>query len=117
MDARLLPTWVPGLRRAKVVRHNAEGMPLEVMFEFSETLSYSLIYRYDADLKRVAWMPGMGKRDAVAGFAEFNEDGEGTLMTYGVQPAGRAPTQAESDLRTNAQRIVDAFVKFCESAR
>jgi hypothetical protein len=113
VDARLLASWVPGLRRAKVVRQDPEGMPLEVLFEFSETLSYSLIYRYDADLRRVAWLPGVGKKDAVSGFAEFAEEGEGTRMTYALQPGARG----ENDLQGNAQRVVEAFVKFVENGK
>lgn len=113
-DARLLPTWVPGLRRAKVVRKDRDGLALEVLYEFSDTLSYSLIYRYDADWRRVAWIPGLGKREAVSGWAQFDEDDAGCLMRYAIEaPQGGA--RGDRGVEQIAQDIVSAFVRWVEA--
>ena len=72
-DVRRLHEWVPGLRRAKVVRSDEGGRPLEVLFEFGDKLSYSLLYEYDVATRRVEWRAGVGRRDAVEGWAQFAE--------------------------------------------
>jgi hypothetical protein len=114
-NARLLPTWVPGLKRAKVVREGEGGRPLEVLYEFDATLSYSLVYRYDPENRRVAWIPGLGKKEAVSGWAQFDEDDDGCLMQYAIDtPAPRRgkPARAPEEV---AAEIVRAFVKWVEA--
>ena len=70
-DAATLVAWVPGLRRARLIATDAAGQPLEILFEFGPSLTYSLVYTYDAARLEVTWQPRAGKRDAVAGFARF----------------------------------------------
>jgi hypothetical protein len=123
-DARLLPTWLPGLKRAKIVRKDAAGLALEVLYEFSETLTYSLIYRYDAGARRVAWIPGAGKKEAVSGWAQFDapdsdddendDDGPECLMRYAIEapPGSRRGERPVDDM---AQEIVKAFVRWVEA--
>jgi hypothetical protein len=46
IDVALLTSWVPGLRRAQVIAKE-HGLPSEIHFEFSSSLAYTLVYRYD----------------------------------------------------------------------
>ena len=71
IDATVLPAWVPGLRRARVIEVDDHQRPREVLFEFSTSLTYSLVYSYDADAREMHWEPRIGKRDAVRGFARL----------------------------------------------
>ena len=87
-NATLLATWVPGLRRARVVAVGADHHPLEILFEFGESLTYSLRYQHDVAIREVRWEPGSGKRDAVRGFARFDASEAGTLFTYSLEHGG-----------------------------
>lgn len=88
-EARL---WLPGLRKLKVVRADARGRPLEVSFEFGETLSYALVYAYDERARQVRWVPSAGLRDGVSGFASFDDAPEGCRFRYSLESLrGRAP--------------------------
>jgi hypothetical protein len=107
-DARDLPRWVPGLRRARIVRSRPDGLPLEVVFEFGKTLTYSIVYDYDLAARRVTWQPGLGRRDAVSGWAEFVPEGAGCRMRYSVAPTG---DEREAQA-ANADRLVAAFVRW-----
>ncbi len=90
-DANLFAAWMPGLRRASVIAANADGLPAEVHFEYSESLTYSLRYTYDVGAREVRWEPRIGARDAVRGFARFDDMATGgTRMVYRLeQGAGR----------------------------
>jgi uncharacterized protein YndB with AHSA1/START domain len=91
VDASLLTHWVPGLRRATVITSNDAGLPREIHFEFSVSLTYSLVYTYDVAAREVRWEPRVGGRDAVRGFARLVPDGSGTRMTYALEPgSGRS---------------------------
>jgi len=93
VDPELLPHWVPGLRRATVVARGADGLPAEIHFEFSASLTYSLVYRYDLVAREVRFEPRLGKRDGVRGFAriEATEQG-GAELHYGLEVGdGRSP--------------------------
>jgi hypothetical protein len=107
-DARRLTEWVPGLRRARVVLAGEDGRPREVLFEFGNKLTYSLVYRYDDASRRVEWRPGVGRRDAVTGFAEFADSGSGCEMTYAVEST--AAEQAERG--ADAEAISSAFAEW-----
>lgn len=86
VDPVLMPAWVPGLRRATVVAVGADGLPAEIHFEFSTSLTYSLVYRYDVAAREVRFEPRLGRRDGVRGVAriEAAEDG-GAQLHYGLE--------------------------------
>jgi hypothetical protein len=88
VDASLMTAWVPGLRRANVVATDDAGLPREIHFEFSTSMTYSLIYTYDGAAREVRWEPRMGARDAVRGFARLQAFEDGTQITYGLEPGG-----------------------------
>jgi hypothetical protein len=113
-DAALLTLWVPGLRVAQVIS-KAKGLPEEVHFEFSSSLTYTLIYRYDVEHHEVRWEPKLGKRDGVRGFARFEPSTRGTLLTYGLeQGEARGPQERSlGDLET----LVAAFTRWMDAER
>jgi hypothetical protein len=96
IDAALLTSWVPGLRRAQVIAKE-RGMPSEIHFEFSSSLAYTLVYRYDHARYEVHWAPKLGKRDGVAGSVKFEPDGDGTRVIYAIQ---------QGDARSAADRAL-----------
>ncbi|MDX2092253.1 MAG: SRPBCC family protein [Kofleriaceae bacterium] len=113
VDATSLAAWVPGLRRARVILVSDVGLPEEILFEFGESLTYSLVYTYDAANREVRWQPRAGKRDAVAGFAKFEADEGGTSITYSLE---------HGDGRSDAQRalgdqalLLDAFSRWLQA--
>lgn len=114
-DARLFPEWMPALRRADVISTNDDGLPHEVHFEFSESLSYSLVYDYDLEAREVRWEPRVGKRDAVRGSARIEPHGDGSRMTYQIaQGKGRV---AGDLVKGSAPAVVAAFVRWIEARR
>lgn len=110
MDPATLGAWVPGLRKARVIALDAAGLPLEILFEFGPSLTYSLVYTYDALAHEVKWEPRTGKHDAVAGFVRFDAFDDGTRITYGlVHGDGRSP--AETALG-DVSALVASFVRW-----
>ena len=111
-DFETLPRWVPGLRGAKLVTFDIEGLPQEVRFEYAAGLTYSLEYTYDTETFVVRWEPidEDGKRGGVRGFARFEEIDGGTQVTYALEhDTGRkAAERALDDPRT----LVEAFARF-----
>lgn len=114
VDPVQLHAWLPGLRRARVVDTTPEGLPREIVFEFSASLTYSLVYSYDPDAREVRWEPRVGKRDAVGGTARFDAFDAGTRVTYRLQH-GDNRTEADRSLDTAAQ-VVAAFAKWMQRA-
>lgn len=113
IDASLLAAWVPGLRRARVVELDAGGLAREVLFEFSASLTYSLVYSYDAVVRELRWEPRIGKRDAVRGFARFDACDGGTKMVYALeQGSGR---NAADVALGDPELLVVAFARWVES--
>lgn len=111
-DARLFAAWMPGLRRATVIASEPDGLPREVLFEFSTSLTYSLTYRYDVAARTVHWDPAAGARDAVRGSARLEPHGDGTRMTYQLeQGAGRA---AGDLVLGGAHTITSAFARWID---
>jgi len=112
-DVGLLTSWVPGLRRAQVIAKE-HGFPSEIHFEFSNSLAYTLVYRYDREQREVHWAPKLGKRDGVTGFVRFEPDGDTTHVTYGLEQgdrrsaAERALSDPEPLLAAFAARLRDA---------
>jgi uncharacterized protein YndB with AHSA1/START domain len=106
----LLPAWVPGLRRARVIAVGSDGLPTEILFEFSTSLTYSLVYAYDAAARDVRWEPRIGKRDAVRGGARFAPIDGGTRMTYELELGdARSSVDGAAD---HARALVDAFAQW-----
>jgi hypothetical protein len=107
VDAAQLPAWVPGLRKAQVISTEpVGGLPAEIWFEYSTSLSYSLAYSYDAGTE-IRWEPRTGKRDGVRGFARLEPVAGGTKLTYALeQGTGRSAAEVELG-EVNA--IVTAF--------
>ena len=110
-DATTFGAWVPGLRRAQVIRLGADGLPTEILFEFGASRTYTLVYTYDHAAREVRWQPGTGKLDAVAGFARFEPLDGGTSLTYGLE---HHDGSAEI---TEVQALVAAFGRWMQSAR
>ena len=114
-DPSVLLAWMPGLRRATVISRGPDNLPLEVHFEFSTSLTYTLVYTYDAAAREVHWHPRAGKRDAVNGFARFEALDEGTQLTYGLtQGLGRSLEDREL---YDAQTLIDAFSAWMQRQR
>ncbi len=114
-DPNVLTGWVPGLRRARVIHTNDDGLPTEIQFEFSSSMMYSLVYTYDLAAREIRWEPRAGKRDAVRGFARFDPFSDGTRLTYALEQGdGRSPADlALGDL----DALVAAFVRWIQDAR
>ena len=111
-DLRCTRLWLPGLKKARVVRSDAQGRPIEVSYEFGDVLSYALVYHYDDATRRVRWVPSAGLQDGVSGSASFDLAANGCLFRYSLDSLrGRAPTH-ETDvaeaftawIRTHAAR-------------
>jgi hypothetical protein len=99
--------WVPGLKKVRVVTSNKDGSAREVAFEFGETSSYSLVYKWDDENLRVRWVPSSGVMDAVAGVASFAAHAQGCLFIYTLEALrGRSPHHADD--------VADAFSKWME---
>ena len=98
IDLRSARLWLPGLKKARVVRSDTQGRPVEVSYEFGEILSYALVYHYDDALHRVRWVPSAGLQDGVSGSASFDAAGEGCRFRYSLESLrGRSETH-ESDV-------------------
>jgi uncharacterized protein YndB with AHSA1/START domain len=108
-DPQLLSAWIPALRRAQVITRGTDGLPTEIQFEFSQSLTYSLVYTYDLAAREVRWEPRAGKRDAVRGFVRFEAFDEGTRLTYGLEH-GHARSTADRALG-DVDVLVAAFVR------
>lgn len=114
-DATTLTAWVPGLRRANVIANAGRGLPKEILFEFSTSRTYTLVYTYDHEHREVRWEPQIGKRDAVRGFAKFEPFDDGTRMTYALEE-GDGRTDNERALG-NLDVLVDAFNRWISGIR
>jgi len=108
IDLRTARLWLPGLKKARVVRSDAQGRPIEVSYEFGDVLSYALVYHYDDATHRVRWVPSAGLQDGVSGSASFDLAANGCLFRYSLDSLrGRAPTH-ETD-------VAEAFSQWIRS--
>lgn len=110
IDVEQLEAWVPGLRRARVVSTGTDGLPAEVVFEYSTSLTYSLVYTYDVASRVVRWEPRTGKRDGVRGFARIEAADGGTLLTYALEQGG-GRTAADLELG-DTETLIAAFARW-----
>lgn len=108
IDLRSARLWLPGLRKARVVRTDAAGRPLEVSYEFGDVLSYALVYAYDEQARQVRWVPSVGVRDAVSGHASFDEAPGGCRFRYRLDSLRGRPSSHEQD-------VAEAFVRWIHS--
>ena len=114
-DATVLTGWVPGLRRARVVATDAAGLAREIQFEFSTSLSYSLVYTYDAAAHEMRWEPKVGKRDAVRGLARLEAFDDGTRLVYELEH-GDGRSTADQELG-DLDALVAAFARWMHDER
>lgn len=101
--------WVPGLKKVRVVTTDKENNPKEVAFEFGESASYSLVYKWDDETLRARWVPASGVMDAVAGVASFTDHPDGCLFIYTLEALRGRPA-------THADDVADAFSQWMERA-
>lgn len=96
IDLKRARLWLPGLKKLQVVRSDAQGRPLEVSYEFGDVLSYALVYAYDDAAMRVRWVPSVGVRDGVSGFAAFAKSDRGCHFRYSLESfRGRSQTHEQ----------------------
>ena len=108
VDLRSARLWLPGLKKARVVRSDDKGRPLEVSYEFGDVLSYALVYAYDDVARHVRWVPSAGLQDGVSGSASFEGAPGGCRFTYSLECLrGRAPT--------HEQDVAQAFAAWIRS--
>ncbi len=110
VDPARLADWVPGLRRAVVIASGPFGLPAEVHFEFSTSLTYTLVYSYDLERREMRFEPRLGKRDGVRGYVRIEPADDGARIEYGLEE-GEARSPAERELG-GADAIVAAFTKW-----
>jgi hypothetical protein len=90
-DLQSARLWVPGLKKLRIVRSDAKGRPLEVIYEYGDSLSYALVYAYDDRKRQVRWVPSAGVQDGVSGWAAFDAAEEGCRFRYSLESVrGRA---------------------------
>lgn len=109
VDLKVARLWLPGLKRARLVRSDDNGRPLEVFYEFGESLSYALVYAYDDAAKKVRWVPSSGVRDAVSGMASFEDTPQGCRFTYALESLKRE--------EGHEREVAAAFVAWMNKAR
>ena len=113
VDPKLLTHWVPGLRRAVVISLGPFNLPAEIHFEFSTSLTYTLVYTYDVGKREMRFEPRLGKRDGVRGFARLEPFDEGTRIEYGLE-VGDGRSLVDRELG-DVEAVVAAFVKWMQA--
>jgi len=110
-----MPSWVPGLRAAELVEFDPDGKPTEVRFDYAGGLSYSLRYAYEPETHTVRWEPCSDDRGGVRGYAQFEQDADGTRVTYALEhdEGRKAAERALDDPRT----LVEAFARWMHEER
>lgn len=108
VDLKTARLWLPGLKKAKVVRSDEKGRPLEVSYEFGDVLSYALVYAYDEVHRQVRWVPSAGVQDGVSGQASFEPDPAGCHFRYQVVSVRGRP-------ETHEQEVAQAFAAWIRS--
>lgn len=114
VDPTLLTHWVPGLRRAVVISLGPFNLPAEIHFEFSTSLTYTLVYTYDFAKRQMKFEPGLGARDGVRGFARLDPFDDGTRLEYGLE-VGDARSPADRELG-DLDALVASFVRWMHAS-
>ena len=115
IDPALLTHWVPGLRRAVVISLGPHLLPAEIHFEFSKSLTYTLVYTYDLDAREMRFEPRLGARDGVRGYARIEAFDEGTRFEYGLEVGG-ARSEADRALG-DPDALVASFARWMSRVR
>ena len=114
-DVERVPDWVERVVEASVRHTHSDRRPAQVDFVAERPdgvrAKYSLAYAYDREGLRVSWRPREGEEDAVMGYASFDPEGDGCLMTYALQE-GYAWDAGDRDLRQITADLADAFANF-----
>jgi hypothetical protein len=113
VDPALLTHWVPGLRRAIVISLGPFNLPAEIHFEFSTSLTYTLVYTYDLAAREMRFEPRLGKRDGVRGYVRIDAFDEGTRLEYGLE-IGDARSVADRELG-DVEALVASFAKWMQA--
>ena len=108
VDLKSARLWLPGLKKARVVRSDEKGRPLEVSYEFGDVLSYALVYAYDDVHRQVRWVPSAGVRDGVSGSASFEPADGGCRFRYRIESQRGRPANHEQD-------VAEAFARWIQS--
>lgn len=115
VDPKRLTRWVPGLRRAVVIASGPYNLPAEIHFEFSASLTYTLVYTYDLAAREMRFEPRLGKGDGVRGFARVAASDDGTRLEYGLE-VGEARSPADREL-SDLDALVAAFARWMHGER
>ena len=75
-------TWIPALRRARVVDSYDTGLAREVRFELATERTFSRLYSYDLAKQEMSWKP---RGDGTSGFARLEAIDGGTKLTYSLE--------------------------------
>jgi hypothetical protein len=113
VDPTLLTHWVPGLRRAVVISLGPFNLPAEIHFEFSTSLTYTLVYTYDFARREMTFEPRLGARDGVRGFVRLDPFDDGTRLEYGLE-VGDARSSADRELG-DLDALVASFVHWMQA--
>jgi hypothetical protein len=115
VDPARFTYWVPGLRRAVVIASGPFNLPAEIHFEFSTSLTYTLVYTYDLEAREVRFEPRLGRRDGVRGFARLEAVEGGARLEYGLE-VGEGRSSSDRELG-DVDALVASFVKMMTSDR
>lgn len=113
VDPALLTQWVPGLRRAVVISLGPFQLPAEIHFEFSASLTYTLVYTYDLAAREMRFEPRLGKREGVRGYVRIDAVDDGARIEYGLEE-GEGRSAADRELG-GPEAVVASFVKWMEA--
>lgn len=113
VDPSRFTHWVPGLRRAVVIASGPFNLPAEIHFEFSASLTYTLVYSYDLEAREVRFEPRLGRRDGVRGFARIEPVDGGARVEYGLE-FGEGRSVSDRELG-DVDALVASFVSWMHS--
>jgi ribosome-associated toxin RatA of RatAB toxin-antitoxin module len=117
-DADLIPKWLWVVGTAVVQRRDEQQRALEVDFIGSlerASISYTLLYAYDDEKRKVTWHHAGSGVKVLAGSARFVPDGdERCTMRYSLESelAAHLPTWADDLYKKRPAETV--VIDFCE---
>lgn len=123
-DADHLTEWLFVVGTVVVCDRDAQGRPLEIDFMGSlerASVSYTLYYEYDDQLREVRWRLKRGSPKQIAGSARFvPEGGQGCRMRYRLVaelPTHLPPWSDELYRERPAETVVLDFCEWLHSRR